>query len=107
MANYKPYRPKKKKNRPAAEEKPPREVGKVIQWFPGHMAKARREITEQLSLVDIAIELCDARIPISSRNPQISEILNGKPSLLLMNKSSLADPEVSARWKKYYESNTC
>ena len=104
MANYKPYRPKKKKNRPAAEEKPPREVGKVIQWFPGHMAKARREITEQLSLVDIAIELCDARIPISSRNPQISEILNGKPSLLLMNKSSLADPEVSARWKKYYES---
>lgn len=104
MANYKPYRPKKKRIKPETENKPPREVGKVIQWFPGHMAKARREITEQLSFVDIAIELCDARIPISSRNPQINEILNGKPSLLLMNKASLADPELSARWKRYYES---
>lgn len=104
MAHYKPYRPKKKKPRPEVENKPQREVGKVIQWFPGHMAKARREITEQLSLVDIAVELCDARIPISSRNPQIGEILNGKPSLLLMNKASLADPSVSARWKQYYES---
>lgn len=73
MAGYKPYRPKKKPPKP--ENPPiPREVGKVIQWFPGHMAKARREITEQLSLVDIAIELCDARIPISSRNPQVDEI---------------------------------
>ena len=61
-----------------------------IQWFPGHMAKAKREIAESLSLVDIAVELCDARIPISSRNPQIDEILSGKPSLLILNKASLA-----------------
>lgn len=105
MANqkYKPYKPKKKK----AEEKkevPVREVSKIIQWFPGHMAKAKREITESLSLVDIAIELCDARIPVSSRNPQIVEILNGKPSLLILNKASLSDPESNLRWKEYYKS---
>lgn len=103
MANYKPYKPKKKKPKPEAAPVP-REVSKVIQWFPGHMAKARREITEDLSLVDIAIEICDARIPISGRNPQIDEILGGKPSLLLMNKCSLADPAANARWKEYYRS---
>lgn len=103
MANYKPYKPKKKKPKPETAPTP-REVSKVIQWFPGHMAKARREIAEDLSLVDIAIEICDARIPISGRNPQIDEILGGKPSLLLMNKSSLADPNANAHWKEYYKS---
>ena len=68
MANYKPYKPKKKKQEPKKEQ-PVREVSKVIQWFPGHMTKAKREIAKSLSLVDIAVELCDARIPISSRNP--------------------------------------
>ncbi len=105
MANYKPYKPKKnKKPKPEKELRPVREVSKVIQWFPGHMTKAKREIAKQLSLVDIAIEICDARIPISSRNPQIDEILEGKPSILLLNKSSLADPAVNARWKEYYKS---
>ena len=75
-----------------------------IQWFPGHMTKAKRQIAEDLSLVDVAIELCDARIPISSRNPQIDEILAGKPSILVLNKASLADPESNMRWKEYYKS---
>lgn len=87
----------------ATEPAPAREINKIIQWFPGHMAKAKREIGEALSLVDLAIELCDARIPISSRNPQIDEILNGKPSLLVLNKAASADPESNARWKAYYE----
>lgn len=103
MAYHKPYKPKKKPVQPKPEVQP-REVSKVIQWFPGHMAKAKRQIAESLSLVDIAVELCDARIPVSSRNPQIDEILAGKPSLLILNKASLADPQVSARWKEYYKS---
>ena len=106
MAGYKPYKPKKKKteNIFKPQEIPAREVSKVIQWFPGHMAKAKREIAQSLSLVDAAIELCDARIPISSRNPQIDEILGSKPSLLILNKTSLSDPESNMRWKEYYKS---
>lgn len=103
MAYHKPYKPKKKK--PEQKNEPVvREVSKVIQWFPGHMTKAKREIAKSLSLVDIAVELCDARIPVSSRNPQIDEILGGKPSLLVLNKTSLADPAACARWKEYYKS---
>lgn len=104
MANYKPYKPKNKKPKPQKAETPVREVSKIIQWFPGHMTKAKREIADCLKLVDIAIELCDARIPISSRNPQIDEILGGKPSILVLNKASLADPAVNAAWKEYYKS---
>lgn len=77
-----------------------RRISKIIQWYPGHMAKARREITEALGLVDIAIELCDARIPSSSRNPSIDGILSGKPRILVMNKTSLADPRVSDAWRE-------
>ena len=84
-----------------ADEKPSeRRISKIIQWYPGHMAKARREITEALGLVDIAIELCDARIPSSSRNPSIDGILSGKPRILVMNKTSLADPRVSDAWRE-------
>jgi len=74
----------------------------TIQWFPGHMAKARREITEKLKLVDIVIELLDARIPISSRNPMIDEIVNQKPRLILLNKSDLADRKVIEQWVNYF-----
>lgn len=63
----------------------------TIQWFPGHMAKARREVSEKLKLVDIIFELVDARIPYSSRNPMIDEIIQHKPRLLLLNKSDMAD----------------
>lgn len=75
----------------------------VIQWFPGHMAKARREIQEQLKLVDIIIEICDARIPESSRNPMMNEIVQQKPHLLVLNKTDLADPKQTRAWQQYYE----
>lgn len=94
-----PKRPKKQGDTKASNGS---ELAKAIQWFPGHMTKAIREINESLSMVDIAIELCDARIPISSRNPNIEKILNGKPYITLMNKSSLADPAKIAQWKKHF-----
>ncbi|MFA8437524.1 ribosome biogenesis GTPase YlqF [Pueribacillus sp. YX66] len=74
----------------------------TIQWFPGHMAKARREITEKLKLIDIVFELVDARIPISSRNPMIDEIVLDKPRLLLLNKSDMADPNMTKQWQSYF-----
>lgn len=74
----------------------------TIQWFPGHMAKARREITEKLKLVDVVIELLDARIPISSRNPMIDEIVGQKPRLILLNKSDLADSRIIEQWTSYF-----
>lgn len=73
-----------------------------IQWFPGHMAKARRQITEKLKLVDMVIELLDARLPISSRNPMIDEIVQDKPRLILLNKSDLADSRVSQEWVGFF-----
>lgn len=81
----------------------------IIQWFPGHMAKTRRMISENLKNVDIVIEILDARIPYSSRNPEISRLTEGKPTLLLLNKASLADPNQNALWVKQYtnETTTC
>ncbi len=70
----------------------------IIQWFPGHMAKTRRMITENLKNVDAVIELLDARIPYSSRNPEISRLCAAKPSIILLNKASLADPAVTKEW---------
>jgi ribosome biogenesis GTPase A len=75
----------------------------TIQWFPGHMTKARRQIEEKLKLIDVVIELLDARIPLSSRNPMIDEILQGKPRLVLLNKADLADPGVTAAWIAYFK----
>lgn len=72
----------------------------TIQWFPGHMTRARRQIEEKLKLIDVAIELLDARLPMSSRNPMIKEVLGGKPRLVLLNKNDLADPAVTERWVK-------
>ncbi len=76
----------------------------LIQWFPGHMAKTKRQIKESLPLVDIVIELLDARIPYSSHNPDIEKLTENKPRLVLMNKASLADPTVSAEWTRAYSS---
>ena len=70
----------------------------TIQWFPGHMAKARREVTEKLKLVDIVFELIDARLPLSSRNPMIDEVIHQKPRLLILNKMDLADEAETDRW---------
>ncbi len=78
-----------------------------IQWFPGHMAKTKRLIAENLKNVDIIIEILDARIPHSSRNPVINKLCEGKPIIILLNKSSLADPEVTKYWaNKYTNENT-
>ncbi|WP_028392872.1 ribosome biogenesis GTPase YlqF [Bacillus cihuensis] len=76
----------------------------TIQWFPGHMAKARREVTEKLKLVDIIYELVDARIPLSSRNPMIDEIIQHKPRVILLNKADMADPVRTKEWLAYYQS---
>ena len=76
---------------------------KQIQWFPGHMAKTKRLIRESLSLVDIVIEILDARIPYSSHNPDIEKIAESKPKLILLNKASLADPDVCAKWREHYK----
>jgi len=77
----------------------------TIQWFPGHMTKARRQIEDKLKLIDVAIELLDARIPLSSRNPMVDEILKGKPRLVLLNKYDLADPSVTADWVAFFKEN--
>lgn len=76
----------------------------VIQWFPGHMAKALRLVKEKLNLVDIVLELVDARLPESSRNPQLEQLLATKPHIMVLTKKDMADPNVTARWLRYYES---
>lgn len=76
-----------------------------IQWFPGHMAKTRRLISENLKNVDIVIELLDARIPRSSKNPEIATLIQNKPILTLLNKSSLADDSVTKSWIEHYKNN--
>ena len=75
-----------------------------VQWFPGHMAKTRKLIAENLKNVDIVIELLDARIPYSSRNPEIVSLKEGKPSVIILNKASLSDPEQNKLWSVYYSS---
>lgn len=75
----------------------------VLQWFPGHMAKTRRLITDSLKLVDVVIELVDARLPLSSRNPEIDRIAGKKPRVLVMNKSDIADSNANVLWKNYFE----
>ena len=69
-----------------------------INWYPGHMAKVRRQLGEQLRRVDLVIELCDARLPHASRNPELAKLTGGKKRLLVMNKADLADPAVTGRW---------
>lgn len=73
-----------------------------VQWYPGHMTKARREMQGDLKLVDLIIEIVDARIPRSSRNPDISELGKQKARLILLNKADLADPAVTERWKQWF-----
>ena len=78
-----------------------------IQWFPGHMAKTRRMMKECLGEVDIILELLDARIPYSSKNPEIEKLIGDKPKITILTKSTLADPEISKKWvEKLNKSNT-
>lgn len=74
-----------------------------IQWFPGHMAKTRRKITESLPLVDLVIEVIDARVPVSSRNPELDELIADKPRLLVLNKADLADEAATRLWVAAFE----
>jgi ribosome biogenesis GTPase A len=76
---------------------------KQIQWFPGHMAKARRLIEEKLKIIDVVYEIVDARIPESSRNPMMDQIIQHKDKILILNKADLADPHVTDQWAKYYD----
>ena len=76
----------------------------TIQWFPGHMAKARREVTENLKMVDIIFELVDARLPLSSRNPMIDEVVHQKTRLLILNKVDMADEAETRKWIAYFAS---
>ncbi len=74
-----------------------------IQWFPGHMAKTKRLIAENLSSVDIVLELLDARIPYSSKNPEIEKLIGEKPKISVLTKSALANPESTKKWVEYYK----
>ncbi len=74
-----------------------------IQWFPGHMAKTRRQIEEKLKLIDVVVEVLDARIPMSSKNPDISEMTKQKPRIIVLNKADLADDNITKKWIEYYK----
>lgn len=74
-----------------------------LQWFPGHMTKTRRMIQENLKLVDLIIELVDARLPLSSRNPEIDALVGQKPRLLLLNKADIADQNATDAWVEYFK----
>lgn len=75
----------------------------AINWYPGHMAKTKREITEKLDLIDIVYEVIDARIPLSSKNKDIDNLIKHKPRILIMTKIDLCDFEETKKWIKYYE----
>lgn len=77
-------------------------MAQIIQWYPGHMAKAMRLMRENLSLVDVVFELIDARLPESSRNPELDKLIAGKPRLLIMTKADLADPEQTNLWASHF-----
>lgn len=74
-----------------------------FQWYPGHMTKAKRAMQEDIKLIDVIIELVDARVPFSSKNPDIDPLANGKSRIILLNKCDLADPSVTQEWVDYYE----
>ena len=75
----------------------------VIQWYPGHMAKAKREVSEQLKKVDVVFELVDARIPYSSRNPMIDEVIQHKPRVVILNKKDMANLKELEKWESYFK----
>lgn len=76
-----------------------------IQWFPGHMTKTKRQIQASLKLVDAVAEIIDARIPVSSRNPDLDSIIQNKPRVVLMNKCDMADPSSTQKWINYFKNN--
>ena len=79
--------------------------GTEIQWFPGHMAKTRRLMKANLPLVDVVVEITDARVPASSRNPEMKNLVGGKPRVVVLNKCDMADEALTAEWIEYYRAN--
>ena len=77
--------------------------GKTPQWYPGHMAKTKREVSEKIDLIDVVIEIIDSRIPLSSKNKDIDKMIKNKPRILVMTKKDLCDLNKTLEWKKYYE----
>ena len=75
-----------------------------INWYPGHMAKAKRQLQEQLSRADVIVELCDARLPRASRNPDLIRMMRDKEHILVLQKSDLADEQETERWLSYFRS---
>ena len=73
-----------------------------IQWYPGHMTKTKRMLTAQMGLIDVVVEILDARVPLSSRNPDIDSLAKGKKRILVLNKADLANPKVTAQWEAYF-----
>lgn len=77
-----------------------------INWYPGHMAKTRKQIENDLKIIDVVIELLDARIPISSRNPEIKKLTENKKKIILLNKSDLSDEKINQQWKEFFENES-
>ncbi|MDO1605397.1 ribosome biogenesis GTPase YlqF [Lactobacillus sp. YT155] len=75
----------------------------ALQWFPGHMNKAKNQVQERLKLVDVVIEIVDARLPYSSRNPMLDSIINNKKRVVILNKADLADEKMSKKWQEYFQ----
>lgn len=73
-----------------------------IQWYPGHMAKTKRQMRESMPLIDLVVEIVDARIPISSRNPEFDSLFSKKPRIVLLNKSDIADEQANAVWVRHF-----
>ena len=95
-------RRKKPVEKPAEQNDDQPAIG-TIQWFPGHMARTRRKIQESLKLVDAVVEIVDARIPLSSRNPEMDSLTAGKPRMVILNKADLADENANRRWLAYFK----
>lgn len=107
VQNHKPQK-RKSDHRPrgvekSAEIEQERPAIGTIQWFPGHMARTRRNIQESLKLVDAVVEIVDARIPLSSRNPEMDSLTAGKPRMIILNKADLADEQATRRWLTFFK----
>lgn len=96
-------RNEKRNNRKAVQANSHSQNAQYIQWFPGHMTRTKRQIQADLKLVDAVAEIIDARLPMSSRNPDLAEIVGSKPRVILMNKCDLADPKVTKQWVEYFK----
>lgn len=84
-------------------DKMPQDMEAVsIQWFPGHMTRTKRQIEKSIRLVDAVAEIVDARVPVSSRNPVLHKLIQGKPRVILLNKSDMADPAETKKWLQLY-----